>query len=126
MQNQSLSGALEALNRLNIIAATALGAFFMVSIVMVGLASNIVEFLEAHRFLPLAISYLLMAIAFLSSGSRDPGQYHSVEKTYVVLVMVLMAMFAWPPFVELVESYEPFGSMVSLLLMAVGTAILAR
>lgn len=126
MQNQSLSGALEALNRLNIIAATALGAFFMVSIVMVGLASNIVEFLEAHRFLPLAISYMLMAIAFLSSGSRDPGQYHWFEKTYVILIMAFMALMAWPPFYELVETHEPFGAIAALVLMAVATAILAR
>lgn len=126
MTNQSLSGALDALNRLNVIAATALGAFFMVSLVMVGLASNITEFLEAHRFLPLAMSFLLMAIAFLSSGSRDPSQYHTVEKIYVVLIMVMMIAFAWTPFADLVQSYEPFGPLLSLLLMAVATAILAR
>ncbi len=126
MQNQSLSGALEALNRLNVIAATALGGFFMVSLVMVGLASNVVDFLEAHRFLPLAMSFLLMAIAFLSSGSRDPSQYHSIEKIYVVLIMVMMIAFAWDPFTELVEGYDPFGPLLALLLMAIGTAILAR
>ncbi|ELY82706.1 hypothetical protein [Natrinema altunense] len=115
-----------ALNRLNILAASALGMFFGVSLVMVGLAGDVVGFLESHRFLPLAMSYLLMAIAFLSSGSRDPSQYYGIEKAYVVFVMGFMALYAWQPWVDMMASYDPFSAIVSLVLMSIATAILAR
>ena len=120
------SNILDALNRLNILAATALGVFFGVSLVMVGLAGGFVHFLEANRFVPLMLSYLTMAIAFLSSGSRDPSQYHGFEKAYVVSIMAFMLLFAWQPWVDLISGFAPFSSIVALILMSIATAILAR
>lgn len=118
--------ALDALNRLNVVAASALGAFFMVSLVMLGLASPIVDVLEAHRFLPLAMSYLLMIVAFLSSGSRDIAMYHRVEVVWVALTSVLMLFFAWPAFVDAFMAFAPLSQFVMLIVMGIATAILAR
>lgn len=114
------------INELNVLAATALGAFFLLSVVMVGLAGQIVDFLESHRFLPMTLSYLVMVVAFLSSGSRDPSAYHWFEKMYVALVAVFMLLMAWTPFQDLMASYDPFAAIVALVLMCVATAILAR
>ncbi|WP_139173523.1 hypothetical protein [Natrialba sp. SSL1] len=117
---------LDALNRLNIIAAAALGAFFFLGLVMVGLAGDVVSWLESNRYLPLMFSYLMMAIAFLSSGSRDPNQYHWFEKVFVALVMGFMLLFAWPAFVAEMMVYAPVSQVLVLGLMAIATAILAR
>lgn len=118
--------AIQALNELNIIAASAMGLFFMVSLIMTGLAEPIVAWMMSVRLLPLTISLLLMAVAFLSSGSRSTDQYHWFEKAYVFFIMFLMVLFTWQPFYELVMSFKPFGSILSLILMCVATAILAR
>lgn len=123
---QNLGGSLQAMKELNVIAAFAMGLFFMVSLAMVGLAQIALEWVLSVRLLPLTVSLGLMVIAFLSSGSRDPSQYHWIEKTYVFFTVGLMTLFAWQPWVDLVMSFEPFGSIVSLILMCIGTAILAK
>lgn len=123
---RSPGSIVEALNQLNIIAATAMGLFFMVSLVMVGLAGPIVEWMEAVSLLPLSMSLLLMVVAFMSSGSRSLEKYHWAEKCYVGFTVFLMVLFTWAPFYDLVMSMAPFGNIFGLVLMCIATAVLAR
>jgi len=124
--SNAMGDVVDSLNELNILASAALGAFFMTSLVMVGLAGDAVTFLESHKFIPLTFSYAFMVIAFLSSGSRDVSDYYGFEKAFIVLIMAFMALFVWSPWVMLMGAFAPFSLIGAVILMTVATAILAR
>ncbi|SFR85746.1 hypothetical protein SAMN05216559_0131 [Halomicrobium zhouii] len=127
MAYRNNSSVLEPFQRMNILTTLAFAVFAVCGLIMMGIAGDVITFLEQHQFLPLAASMGSMAMIFASSGTRNPQYYHPVEWAIVVLTAVAMIAHAFlVEFQDLIAQYQPFGAVAMFLLMAIASAVLAR
>jgi len=119
--------ALDAYLDLDILTAAALMFFAVVGLVMTGLAGDVVEMLNKHQYLPLAMSFIAYALVFASSGTRNPQHYHPAEWVFVSMTGILMIAHAFLSEVQtLIANNDPAASVVIMFFMVVTGAILSK
>lgn len=113
---------------LNIFVALLLAVFTVSTLVMTGLAIQLVEFMTDWRFLPASITLLSLVGLFLASGTRDANRYHPAEKVYIGAIAVFAVLFGgFEPFTDAVLGFhEPMGGILVFFIMVVAAAILMR
>ncbi|MEY7852279.1 hypothetical protein AB7C87_24110 [Natrarchaeobius sp. A-rgal3] len=118
----------ETIMDLNIWSALLLAIFTIATLIMTGLAIELVEFLTQWRFLPGTITLISLIGLFLASGTRDPYHYHPAEKLYIGAIAVFSVVFsAFDPFYDVVTGfYDPLGGIIVFGLMTIAAAVLMR
>ena len=121
------SSWVSSFQKLNIVTSAALMVFAVLGLIMTGLAGQLIDLLETHQYLPMAASFGVMMVIFASSGTRDVRYYHPVEAAIVTVCVVFMVAYgALVEVQDVIIQYEPWSSILVLVLMMVTGAILAR
>lgn len=122
-----LEGISRAFSRLSIVTAAGMMLFMVAGLTMLGLTGDVVQLMETHRWLPFTATLGALVLIFISSGTRDPGYYHPVETTLVLFTVVVMMLYAFlDAFVNFLNQFDPWATVIVFLLMLVCSAILAR
>lgn len=125
--NNSFSGVVSAFRRLSILTAFALAVFAFASAVHLGIAGDIISWMETYKLAPFALTGFSLAVIFASSSTRDPRYYHPVEWGIVFTSLAAMAVTTFLSEAEsIVASHEPWSQAVLFVLYALAAAIVAR
>lgn len=117
----------DAFQSINLISAIAMMVFAISGFVITGIAGTVVDYLHTYQFLPLGLSFGALALAFMTSDTRDPRYYHPAESGFVVATMAFMAIHAFMTEVQdLVAQYNPVSGLLVIAVMVIASAIVSR
>jgi len=126
-QGGGWSGAIQAYQRISIVASIGLLVFALCGLVMTGLAQDAITLLTQYKYLPWGASMAALAVVFMSSNTRDPRYYHPSEWVIVAGVMLLLGGYAFlTPVQDMMATYSPWSDGVVLALQVLVGAIVAR
>lgn len=125
--NRGLQGWTNAMQRISILTATALAVFTFASAVHLGIAGDIITWMETYKLAPFALTMGALALIFASSSTRNPQHYHPVEWGLVVVgIAVMLATTFLVEASSVVAGHEPWSQIALLVLYLVDAAIIAR
>lgn len=117
----------DAFQSINLISAIAMMVFAISGFVMTGIAGTVIDYLHTYQFLPLGMSFGAIALAFMTSDTRDPRYYHPAESAFVVGTMALMGAHAFMTEVQdFVAQHNPISGAVVIVVMVIASAIVSR
>lgn len=125
-RGSGVRGVIRAFQNLSILTASALSLFVFTSLVMLGIAGDIISWMESYRLMPATIAFASLAMVFASSQTRDARHYHAVEWGIVLASIALMVAYSFLDGIQTTVTGSTPLQIGAFLLFMAASAVLSR